>query len=135
MNAKPIRFWNVTVSWYLPHLYYVYSLDGSYFNAYSPIISIISRKLHGEEDHYNFLFQIGNGQNRILLTSHVVYMYLFHKVHQCKCKFATHDGESRSERSLELTQVSYSHDQMRLRRQVFMRTCMTLPLSLLFFFF
>uniref|UniRef100_A0A8R7PPD7 Uncharacterized protein n=1 Tax=Triticum urartu TaxID=4572 RepID=A0A8R7PPD7_TRIUA len=58
----------------------------------------------------------------ILPTSHVVYMYLFHKVHQFKYKFATHDDESRSERSLELTQVSYSHDQIRLRRQVFMRT-------------
>uniref|UniRef100_A0A453K874 Uncharacterized protein n=1 Tax=Aegilops tauschii subsp. strangulata TaxID=200361 RepID=A0A453K874_AEGTS len=69
----------------------------------------------------------------ILLTCHVIYMYLFHKVHQCKYKFATHDDESRSERSLELTQVSYSHDQIRLQRQVFTRTCMTLPLSLFFF--
>uniref|UniRef100_A0A453K9F4 Uncharacterized protein n=1 Tax=Aegilops tauschii subsp. strangulata TaxID=200361 RepID=A0A453K9F4_AEGTS len=73
-------------------------------------------------DHYNFLFQIGNEQNMILLTCHVIYMYLFHKVHQCKYKFATHDDESRSERSLELTQVSYSHDQIRLQRQVFTRT-------------
>uniref|UniRef100_A0A8R7UE62 Uncharacterized protein n=1 Tax=Triticum urartu TaxID=4572 RepID=A0A8R7UE62_TRIUA len=43
-------------------------------------------------------------------------------IRKCKYKFATHDDESRSERSLELTQVSYSHDQIRLRRQVFMRT-------------
>uniref|UniRef100_A0A8R7UN07 Uncharacterized protein n=1 Tax=Triticum urartu TaxID=4572 RepID=A0A8R7UN07_TRIUA len=36
--------------------------------------------------------------------------------------------------SLELMQVLYSHYQIRLRRQVFVRTCMTLPLSSLLLF-